>query len=187
MKITSILYPLLFFSIFTSLTLCFSPTFTVTGTIELPEPTAERLRDITVSLENTNQVSYLNQDGKFTFNNVEPGYYFIHVNDNLYTYQTIFIEVTKKEVKAYDYNYKRGKGMKHKYPFEIHPINKIDYSDNTTTSLGSMLKNPYMIGLLLPLVLFFFTKMIPQEDLKEQSKQFNEQFKNMKDSFSFFK
>ena len=41
------------------------------------------------------------------------------MNDNLYTYTPIFIDVTKKEVKAYDYSFKNGKGAKHKIPFEI--------------------------------------------------------------------
>ena len=42
-----------------------------------------------------------------------------------------------------------------------------------------------MIG--LPLVFFGLTKLVPQEDLKAQSEEFNKQFKSMKNNFGFFK
>ena len=71
------------------------------------------------TLENTDKISYIDEEGNFVFNNIPIGNYIIHVNDNLYTYTPIFIDVTKKEVKAYDYSFKNGKGAKHKIPFEI--------------------------------------------------------------------
>ena len=39
-------------------------TFSVQGKVNLPEPTIERLREITVSLENTGKIEYLNKRGQ---------------------------------------------------------------------------------------------------------------------------
>lgn len=162
-------------------------TFSVQGKVNLPEPTIERLREITVSLESTGKIEYLNKDGIFVFTGIEPGFYIAHVNDNLYTYEPIFVEVTKKEVKAYEYSYQKGKGLKHKYPFEINPIAPIKYLEDSPSMLSSLIKNPYVLMIGLPLVFFGLTKLVPQEDLKAQSEEFNKQFKSMKNNFGFFK
>lgn len=160
--------------------------FSIKGKVNVPDPTSERLKEITVSLENTDKIAYINTDGVFVFNKVDPGHYFIHVNDNSYVYQKIFIEVTKKEVKAYEYSYKSGKGIKHKM-IELNPISPIKYTEDSPSMISSLIKNPYVLMIGVPLVFFLLSKMVPQEDLKAQSEEFNKQFKSMKDNFGFFK
>ena len=160
--------------------------FTIKGKVNVAEPTSERLKEITVSLENTDKIAYINTDGVFVFNKVEPGHYFIHVNDNAFVYQKMFVEVTKKEVKAYEYSYKSGKGIKHKM-IELNAISPIKYSEDSPSMISSLIKNPYVLMIGVPLIFFGLSKMVPQEDLKAQSEEFNKQFKSMKDNFGFFK
>ena len=44
--------------------------FTIKGKVNVAEPTSERLKEITVSLENTDKIAYINTDGVFVFNKV---------------------------------------------------------------------------------------------------------------------
>jgi hypothetical protein len=60
---------------------------------------------------------------------VKPGLYTVHVNDNIYQYETILVDVSKEEVRAYQYNHRVGKGLKLKYPFEINSLVRIKYEE----------------------------------------------------------
>lgn len=53
----------------------------------------------------------------------------MHVNDNLYQYETSLIDVKENEVKSYQYNPISGKGIKNRYPYEIKPTSVIKYED----------------------------------------------------------
>ncbi len=51
------------------------------------------------------------------------------MNDYLWQYDQVLVEVSEKEVKAYQYNIRSGKGLKHKMPFEIQPQMYIKYEE----------------------------------------------------------
>ena len=97
----------------------------IEGRVQLEEPSAERIRKTTVSLIWGDQISYITSNGQFFFNVNQPGYYLLKVNDDLYDYPTMFLDVKEDEIKAYDYNYRYGKGPKHKYPVVIKSAGKI--------------------------------------------------------------
>ena len=40
---------------------------TINGKLNLPEPTIERIRSITISLENTNKISHITQEGFYDY------------------------------------------------------------------------------------------------------------------------
>ena len=156
---------------------------TINGKLNLPEPTIERIRSITISLENTNKISHITQEGFFSFHNIKPGFYIIHVNDILYAYQSIFLDVKEDEIKAYEYNFKNGKGMKHRYPFEINSMFKIKYNDQNPGIILNLIKSPYAIIIGITLLMFICMKMIPEEQMREQQEEMRKQFKNYKGFF----
>ena len=156
---------------------------TINGKLNLPEPTIERIRSITISLENTNKISHITQEGFFSFHNIKPGFYIIHVNDILYAYQPIFLDVKEDEIKAYEYNFKNGKGMKHRYPFEINSMFKIKYNDQNPGIILNLIKSPYAIIIGITLLMFICMKMIPEEQMREQQEEMRKQFKNYKGFF----
>lgn len=45
--------------------LLYAISLSVMGTVNLPEPTSDRIKSVTVSLENTGKVAYLNEQGRF--------------------------------------------------------------------------------------------------------------------------
>ena len=100
----------------------------------------------------------------------------VNVNDHLYQYDQILVDVTPNEVKAYQYNFKTGKGLKHKYPFEILPAIKIKYEDEAPNVLLSIVKSPYAIIIGVTVMLFLCMQMVPQEQLKEQAEQMSKQY-----------
>jgi hypothetical protein len=53
------------------------------------------------------------------------------VNDPLYEYEQIFIEVSNNEAKAFNYNNKLGKKGNRivEYPFEVNSITRIKYEE----------------------------------------------------------
>ena len=55
--------------------------------------------------------------------------YTVNVNDYLWQYDQVLVEVSEKEVKAYQYSIKSGKGLKHRMPFEIQPQMYIKYEE----------------------------------------------------------
>ena len=58
----------------------------IKGQIKVPENTVDRIKTITVTLENTDKRVHITEYGYFEFHDVEPGYYVIQVDDKLYTY-----------------------------------------------------------------------------------------------------
>jgi hypothetical protein len=155
----------------------------IKGKLNLAEPTIERLKTVTISLENTNKISHITQEGFFSFHNIEPGFYIIHVNDNLYVYQPIFLDVKENEIKAYDYDFKNGKGFKHRYPFEINASLKIPYNNSGPGIIQNLIKSPYAIIIGITLLMFVCMKMVPEDQLREQQEEMKKQFKNYKGFF----
>ena len=172
-----------FISLFFILLISKTIEITINGKLNLPEPTIERIRSITISLENTNKISHITQEGFFSFHNIKPGFYIIHVNDILYAYQPIFLDVKEDEIKAYEYNFKNGKGMKHRYPFEINSMFKIKYNDQNPGIILNLIKSPYAIIIGITLLMFICMKMIPEEQMREQQEEMRKQFKNYKGFF----
>ncbi len=123
--------------------------------------------------EENNKVIFTNDKGEFTLLNLQDGRYFLTVNDNVYDYETILIEVENDEVKAYQYSIKNGKGLKLKYPIQIRPLLKIVYEEESPSILGSVVKSPYMIIIGMTVVMFLCMKMVPQDQLQEQFKEMN--------------
>jgi hypothetical protein len=115
---------------------------------------------------------------------VPAGLYVVNVNDAFYQYEQVLIEVTQAEVKAYQYNYKSGKGLRHKLPFEINPVLKIKYEDESPNIIGSIVKSPYAIIIGITVLLFMCMQMMPQDQLKES---FNEMNKQMNQYNTMFK
>ena len=155
----------------------------IEGKVDLEQPSAERLRKTTVSLVWGDQISYITNNGHFYFDVEIPGYYLLQVNDDLYSYQPILLDVKEDEVKAYDYNYRYGKGPKHKYPVTIKSITKIEVVEKEANILESIIKSPYAIMLGLGLMFFMCMQMIPQEQLKEQQEEMRKQMKGFKGFF----
>ena len=143
----------------------------IEGKVEVEEPTSERLKKITVSLIWGDQISYITNSGHFFFNVNTPGYYLVEVNDDLYQYQTMFLDVKEDEIKSYEYNYRYGKGTKHKYPFTIKSVNKIQIGETKASILSSILKSPYAIMIGLGLLFFACMKMVPEEELRAQQEE----------------
>jgi hypothetical protein len=54
----------------------------------------------------------------------------------LYQYEPILVVVSSSEVKAYQYSLKTGKGLKHKYPFDILSTIKIKYEEVIIVNIG---------------------------------------------------
>ena len=112
-----------------------------------------------------------------------PGLYLVNVNDALFQYDQVLIEVTPSEVKAYQYNYKTGKGLKHKYPFEMNPVFKIKYEEESANILGTVLKSPYSYLIGITVLLFLCMQMMPQDQLKESFDQMNKQMSQYNNVF----
>ena len=161
-----------------------SLTIRVEGKVDLEEPSAERLRKTTVSLIWGDQISYITNSGHFYFDVEIPGYYLLQVNDDLYSYQPMLLDVKEDEIKVYDYNYRYGKGPKHKYPVTIKSIGKIEVGEKQTNILESIIKSPYAIMIGLGLMFFMCMQMIPQEQLREQQEEMRKQMKGYKGFFS---
>ena len=155
----------------------------IEGKVDLEQPSAERLRKTTVSLVWGDQISYITNNGHFYFDVEIPGYYLLQVNDDLYSYQPILLDVREDEVKAYDYNYRYGKGPKHKYPVTIKSITKIEVVEKEANILESIIKSPYAIMIGLGLMFFMCMQMVPQEQLKEQQEEMRKQMKGFKGFF----
>ena len=153
----------------------------IEGRVQLEEPSAERIRKTTVSLIWGNQISYITSNGQFFFNVEKPGFYLIKVNDDSYEYPTMFLDVKEDEVKAYDYNYRYGKGPKHKYPVVIKSTGKLEIEGNI---MQSIIKSPYAIMIGMGLLFFACMKMIPQEELRAQQEEMRKQMKGYKGFFS---
>ena len=159
-------------------------TIKIEGRVQLEEPSAERIRKTTVSLIWGNQISYISNNGQFFFNVDKPGYYLLKVNDDLYNYPAMFLDVKEDEVKAYDYNYRYGKGSKHKYPVTIKSAGKIQVGEKEKNIVESIIKSPYAIMIGMGLMLFMCMKMIPQEELRAQQEEMRKQMKGYKGFFS---
>ncbi len=99
----------------------------------------------------------------------------MNVNYALYQYEQVLVEVAASEVKAYQYNLKTGKGLKHKMPFEMNPVFRIKYEEDSPNILAGMLKSPYAIVIGMTILLFGCMKMMPQEQLKDSFDQMNKQ------------
>ena len=155
----------------------------VEGRVDLEEPSAERLRKTTVSLVWGDQISYITNSGHFYFNIDKPGYYLLQVNDDLYNYQPMFLDVKEDDVKVYDYNYRYGKGPKHKYPVVIKSLGKIDIGEKKATIIESIIKSPYAIMIGIGLLFFICLKMVPQEELRAQQEEMRKQMKGYKGFF----
>ena len=132
----------------------------IEGKVELEEPSSERIRKTTVSLVWGNQMSYITNSGHFYFNVDKPGYYLIQVNDDSYNYQPMFVDAKEDEVKVYDYNYRYGKGAKHKYPVVIKSLGKINIGEKQANMLESIIKSPYAIMIGMGLLFFMCMKMV---------------------------
>ena len=156
----------------------------IEGRLQLEEPSAERIRKTTVSLIWGDQISYITNNGQFFFNVEKPGYYLLKVNDDTYEYPTIFLDVKEDEVKAYDYNYRYGKGPKHKYPVVIKTNGKLDIGMKEENIMQNILKSPYAIMIGMGLMFFACMKMIPQEELRAQQEEMRKQMKGYKGFFS---
>lgn len=109
------------------------------------------------------------------------------MNDYLFQYEQVLVEVTSTEVKAYQYNLKSGKGLKHKLPLDLNPVIRIKYEEESPNILLSLLKSPYAIIIGITLLLFACMQMIPQDQLKEQNEQMSKQFQEISKMNSFFK
>ncbi len=107
----------------------------------------------------------------------------MNVNDYVYLYEQVLVEVTPSEVRAYQYNIKTGKGLKHKYPFEINPVVKIKYEEEGASIVGSVIKSPYAILIGVTLLLFVCMKMMPQDQMKESFEQMNKQMNQYQTMF----
>ena len=83
--------------------------------------------------------------------------------------------MTSTEVKAYQYNLKTGKGLKHKLPFELNPVFKIKYEEDSPNIIGSILKSPYAIIIGVTVLLFGCMQLMPKEQMKESFEQMNKQ------------
>ena len=156
----------------------------IEGRVQLEDPSSERIKRTTVSLIWGNQISYITNNGQFFFNVEKPGYYLIKVNDDLFDYPTMFLDVKEDEIKAYDYNYRYGKGSKHKYPVVIKSSGKIEIGEKEGNIIQSIIKSPYAIMIGMGLLFFVCMKMIPQEELKAQQEEMRKQMKNYKGFFS---
>ena len=152
----------------------------IEGKVELEEPSSERIRKTTVSLVWGNQVSYITNSGHFYFNVDKPGYYLIQVNDDSYNYQPMFVDAKEDEVKVYDYNYRYGKGAKHKYPVVIKSLGKINIGEKQANMLESIIKSPYAIMIGMGLLFFMCMKMVPQEELRAQQEELRKTMKGYK-------
>ncbi len=108
------------------------------------------------------------------------GIYVVNVNDYLYSYQQVLVEVTDREVKAYQYNYKTGKGLKHKIPFLIHREMKLKYEEDAPNVFEAIIKSPYAYIIGITLLMFACMQMVPQDELKKSMQQFN----NMKNNIN---
>ena len=159
-------------------------TIRIEGKVELEEPSSERLRKTTVSLIWGDQISYLTNSGHFFFNVQEPGYYLLQVNDDLYSYQPMLLDVKEEGIKAYDYNYRYGKGPKHKYPVVIKSIGKTEFGEKQTNIIESIVKSPYAIMIGMGLLFFMCMNMIPKEQLRAQQEEMRKQMKGYRGFFS---
>ena len=93
------------------------------------------------------------------------------------------VEVSATEVKAYQYNLKTGKGLKHKIPFEMNPFFKIKYEEDSPNIIGSIIKSPYAIIIGMTILLFGCMQMMPQDQLKESFDQMNKQMNQYNSMF----
>lgn len=159
-------------------------TIRIEGKVELEEPSAERIKKTTISLVWGDQISYITNSGHFFFNVETPGYYLLIVNDDLYSYQPMLLDVKEDEIKAYDYNYRYGKGPKHKYPVVIKSIGKMEVGEKKQNIIESIIKSPYAIMIGMGLLFFICIKMVPQEELRAQQEEMRKQMKNYKGFFS---
>jgi hypothetical protein len=99
----------------------------------------------------------------------------VNVNDYLFQYEQVLVEVSQNDVKAYQYHIKNGKGLKHKYPFEINPTLQIKYEEDAPNIVASIIKSPYAIIIGITVVMFACMQMMPQDQLKESFEQMNKQ------------
>ena len=152
----------------------------IEGKVELEEPSSERIRKTTVSLVWGNQVSYITNSGHFYFNVDKPGYYLIQVNDDSYNYQPMFVDAKEDEVKVYDYNYRYGKGAKHKYPVVIKSLGKINIGEKQANMLESIIKSTYAIIIGMGLLFYMCMKRVPQEELRAQQEELRKTMKGYK-------
>ena len=154
----------------------FTKQIRISGQIELPEPTHQRINDVTVSLIWGNQISHVNEKGYFYFDVPKPGYYLIAVNDDIYEYQMIFIDAKETEIKTYDYNYRFGVGAKRDYPYIIYPYNKYSFGDRKQNILSDIIRSPYAVMIGIGILLFVCMKSVNPEDLKAQQEEFRKTF-----------
>lgn len=81
---------------------------------------------------------------------------------------------------AYEYSYRSGKGMKHHHPFEINSAFKLQYTDNKPNAISNIIKSPYVYMIGIPMLLFLFMKMVPQNELKAQAEEMAKQYSSKK-------
>ncbi len=105
------------------------------------------------------------------------------MNDSLYQYEQVLVEVRQAEVKAYQYNFKSGKGLKHKHPFEINTVFRIKYEEESPNIIGSIIKSPYAIIIGITVLLFMCMQMMPQDQLKESFNEMNKQMNQYNTAF----
>lgn len=111
------------------------------------------------------------------------GLYVINVNDYMYQYEQVLVEVNGSEVKAYQYLLHKGKGLKHKLPFEINPLIKIKYEEESANVILSIIKSPYAIIIGITVLLFLCMQMMPQDQLKDSFEQMNKQMNQYQTMF----
>lgn len=109
--------------------------------------------------------------------------YVVNVNDYVHLYEQVLVDVSPSEIKAYQYNLKTGKGLKHRNPFEINPLVKIKYEEESVSIVSTLIKSPYAILIGVTLLLFLGMKMIPQDQMKESMDQMNKQMNQYQTMF----
>jgi hypothetical protein len=109
--------------------------------------------------------------------------YVVNVNDSVHLYEQVLVDVSASEIKAYQYNLKTGKGLKHRNPFEINPLVKIKYEEESVSIVSTLIKSPYAILIGVTLLMFLCMKMIPQDQMKESFDQMNKQMNQYQTAF----
>jgi len=109
--------------------------------------------------------------------------YVVNVNDYVHLYEQVLVDVSTSEIKAYQYNLKTGKGLKHRNPFEINPLVKIKYEEESVSIVSTLIKSPYAILIGVTLLMFLCMKMIPQDQMKESFDQMNKQMNQYQTMF----
>ena len=154
-----------------------SSSIVIKGKIDLENPTNERIISTTVSLLWGGQTTSITEEGEFTFVIEKHGFYLIRVNDDQYHYPPILIDAKTDEVKAYEYNFRHGKGKKKRMPIRIKSDYQYKIGEEKQDIIKSIIRSPYVIMISVGLLLFLCIRMVPQEELREQQEEMRKKFK----------